>query len=498
MLPEVEEVEALPSERREFLRELVSEDLFVLSRGVLRYPDVNKRTHGKLCRFIQHDDATRRLTLLPRGHLKSTIVTIADSIRLALRDPNETRILIASETATQADKFLKEIKNHWEKNPLLRALFPELVPEKFSGPGVQWSKTQATIRRQSVYREPTWQTIGVGGAVVGAHFTRIKADDLIGLDAKQSLAKMQATKEWNATIEPLLVDQNTDMIDWVGTRWSRNDLYAELMESYGSRLRMYTRQAIEGGEIIFPQKHSWEEYQHLQENRPELWFSQYCNNPVAGGKRDFPIEALKSFQFGLDARSVHFGDGNSWRLDELDLVITADPNSGSLTAEDMAAIVVSGVSPDDEIFVLQAWSGRVTPSRFVDKIFSLARRWRPRLVGIEKAGQQNTQHYFEKKMENEERHFRVVPLKPKNRDKEERIRTALEPIIKSGRLHLLTSATELRGQISAFPDNDLIDELDALAYGTEIWRKPLRYEDQEENKKALEVVLHSRNLRTGY
>lgn len=498
----LEEVTALPQDQVDFLRDLCRNDLYSLAKGILGYEDINPETHGAFCSFVQDEAKLRRLELMPRTHLKSTIATITDSIRLVLKDPDHTRILIAGETATTAEKFLSEIKGHWEKNALLRQLFKELVPARLAGPGVKWSANIASINRKKDYREGSWNAIGVGGAAVGSHFTRIKCDDLIGLEASKSPATMAAAIAWVSNIDSMLIDQHKDIIDYIGTRWSRRDLYNFVMELYGDRMAVFVREAIEDGRIIFPQKHTMEEYETMQEKTPLVWYAQYCNNPLAGGQNDFPAGSIRTFSFNLDGQVVLYKDNERvvWNIQDLDRIITADPNSGSLTAPDTASIVTSGVTPDNDIVVLDAWSGRVSPSDFVDKIFAKWERWRPRVVGIEKAGQQNTQHYFEKKMQDEEVYIRVEPLKPKNTNKIERIRTALEPLFKSRKIYMLSTQTVLRKATDEFPDTHPIDELDALAYGTEdnMWRKPLRQKDVEENGRVLKLVLSRRNKLTGY
>lgn len=502
----LEEVKGLPSSSKEHIREMAKNNLYFLSKGILNYPDVNPNTHLDLCTFAVAAPKLRRMMLMPRGHLKSTLLTIADSIRIVIQAPEFARILIASETVTQAISFLREIKGHWETNDMLRELFPELVPSRFAGQGVTWANNMAKLNRKSPEKEPHWMTVGVGGAVTGFHFTRIKCDDLIGLEASRSPAEMKSAKDWVDNIEPLVVDQNSSIIDFVGTRWGMNDLYHHVMESYGDTMQVFLREAIEDGKIIFPQKQNWERYKQLQERSPRVWYSQYCNNPIASGQQDFPIGLVRSYRFSVDGSEVIFtppvgdqtGEEKRWKLSQLDRVISCDPNSGSPTAEDTAAIIVSGISPDDEVFVLHTWSDRKSPSEFVDKIFELAKFWRPRVIGIEKAGQQNTEHYFRLKMDKESEYFNVVPTTPKNKAKEDRVRGRLEPVINSGRLYMLPSQTVLRGQIATHPDCLLFDEIDAFAYAAELWRRPVRQEDLETNRKVIKMLQRRRSHRTGY
>jgi hypothetical protein len=501
----MEEVRAASESQREFLRELAKNDLFIFAKGILGYPDINKDTHGSFCRFIQSKEKLRKLGLMPRAHLKTTIGPTANAIRVVLQDPDGARVLIPAESSSLSEKILSEIRGHWEKKNLLTELFSELVPPRFSGPGVKWNSNLASINRSVNYKDHNWEAIGVGGAVVGGHYNYIFPDDIIGFEASRSQAKMSETIAWLGNIESLLINQHIDEIHWYGTRWGRSDAYAYLMRVYGDSLAVFVREAIEDGKIIFPQKHTWEEYHRLQQHSPLVWYAQYCNRPIAAGKNDLPIEQVGVYWFSNDGQRVIFdtpsGIRKAWLVEQLDRVMCCDPNSGSLTAPDTAAVSVVGTSPDDEVFTLDSWSSRVTPSGFVDEIFRKWKRWRPRALGIEKAGQQNTQHYFEKKMEAEGIYINVVPLKPRSRDKIYRIQSSMEPIVRSGRLYCLITQKVLRGQIEAFPDEDdngLIDELDSLAYFPEMARRPFRFEELEESSKIIDLLSRRRNHITGY
>lgn len=505
----VEEVSALPQSEVDELRYKAQNSLYFLSVGILRYQDVNPFTHGEFCQFVQgkhylcqNPDGSqklRRLGLMPRGHLKSTLATVADSVRLALCDPDDARILIASETATLAEKFLLEIKGHFEGNQLLRALFPELLPPRFSGPGVQWSSTQATVNRKTKHKDPTWQAVGVGGALTGGHFTRIKCDDLIGFDAIRSPAKMAEAKQWVEYIEPFLISDYEDAIDYIGTRWSKNDLYSRVMDYYKDALAVFTRGAIENGERIFPTKHSWDKYRRIQEENPALWHAQYENNPLSSTNSDLAWDSVKRFFFSADGEWVLF-HGGRWHLSQLDIVLTADPNSGSLTAPDEAAISVQGMSPDGQLFQLDTWSGRYDPTDYVDQIYLKARRWRVRVVGTEKAGQQNTRHYFERKCKENNWYVKTEDLNPAKRKKEDRIRFNLGPIIRSGNYFILASQTTLNQQGADFPDTLLIDLLDAAAYGPDLLRQPDKRTKQarKDRENLVKKLMSRRSSRTGY
>lgn len=115
----------------EILRELEKrrcrEDLFYLSKFVLgkslliKGADRMDWHHEKLCQDLMRlwrdrKDKNTKTTMKvewPRGTLKSTICSVYFPVWVLLNEP-ETRILIESETATNANRFLSLIKSSFE------------------------------------------------------------------------------------------------------------------------------------------------------------------------------------------------------------------------------------------------------------------------------------------------------------------------------------------------------------------------------------------------
>lgn len=497
----LEEIAGSPAVQREHLRHMARTSIYFLAKGVLGYRDVNPRVHGAYCKFIEEEPKLRRLGLMPRAHLKTTLATITDGVRLGVIDAENLRMLILNETATGAEKMMSEIKGHFERNKILRLLFPEVIPDRFMGPGVLWSGSQANLKRQSVYKEATYTAAGVGTAVVSGHYTRIKADDLVGLEAFESPPVMEAAIRFFKTIEPLVANQNTSIIDIIGTRWSISDLYNFVIQFYGPRLATFVREAMENGQVLFPELHTLESYETLMREAPLTWYAQYANNPMAAGQTDFPTGAVREFKFSLDGNHVELMTPTGvkrYHKEELDKVLLCDPNSGARLAPDDAAIVVTGVTPDDDIVTLWDRSWKPTPSEYVDEIYDQAQRWDVRAVGIEQVAMASTMHYFDKKAQEASYSVRLEPLRPKNREKLTRIRKAVEPLVKSRRVYCLATQTKLRNQFDRFPQLMLFDLIDAFAYGPDIWRKGMRISDIEENEAVEKKLLDRRNPRTGY
>ncbi len=509
--PEVmEEIKSLPSSQVERMKRKAETDLFFLCNGILGMKDLTPYTHGPLCRFIEREKSNRRLVTVARGTLKSSICTVGQAIQLGLNNPDDLRLAIFSENAGNATGWLHEIKSHFTRNETIREWWPDHTPERTEGPGSWWKLDEACLNRKGQeYKEATYTAAGYTSASTSQHYTHIIVDDLVGEEAKESRAVMDRANRFVQAVPNLLVVQEHDRIDFVGTRKGLTDSYAFVLEYFKSEgIALYHRPAIENGKSVFPERLSLEYLAKKRESDPDTYYSELDNNPIGKGAKDFDATRVRAFTFDNAGRVV-WRDTNGilrkWELDQLDIVMTCDPNGGSLTATDYPAIVVSGIDKHDQVFVLDTWARRVEPDTFIDRIYEMWQRWNPRLLGIEQAAQQTTLFYFKKRAKDTNTHINVVPLKPKNADKIVRIRKALAPIVNQGRLFLRKAEqSSLMQQLTFFPDVTNDDEVDALAYGALVWRSPLSVKDAEEDEDAENKIFAARkrasdrNAVTGY
>jgi hypothetical protein len=483
------------------LREKAQTNLYFLAKGVLGYDQIELGAHGALCAFMTREQKNRRMVLMPRGHLKTTICTIADSIRLALCNPN-VRVLIQNEVFDNASIMLQELQAHWEKGQMLRRLFPELVPARFSGPGTDWSKVACSINRDATFKESTWTASGSGGSPQSQHFGFIKVDDLIGEKHKNSSVEMLKANSWVDSMTPLL-DRLDDQIDWYGTRKTLEDTYAHIQKSYGDGLALFFREPIENGVPIFG-KMPMAELQRIMVQTPDVWAHDYMNNPVGKGGLDWGQGVLRHFDINADLTKIRLqdhitGEFITWDRRELDIVITVDTNSGKLHAPDKPAIIVHAITPRDQIVVLETWAKRVQPEEKLQAIYDLCMKWRPRVCGIEDTGQVTELYYFEKMCQKEGQYWELRPLKPENKDKEIRIRAALDTPLKARRVYVLPTQVGLISQIQLFPQLAVHnwDEIDALAYGPQLYQPGLTLADIAKEEEAEAKILQFRGI-TGY
>lgn len=498
---QAELLQELSDNQMKSLREKAQTNLYFLAKGVLGYDQVELGAHGALCAFMTRESKNRRMVLMPRGHLKTTICTIADSIRLALCNPN-VRVLIQNEVFENASLMLQELQAHWEKGEMLRRLFPELTPARFSGPGTDWSKVACSINRSATFKESTWTASGSGGSPQSQHFGFIKVDDLIGEKHRSSAVEMAKAIEWVKAMRPLL-DRLDDQIDFYGTRKAMEDAYAFVQKLYGDKLALFFREPIENGEPIFS-KMPMDELMAIMTETPDVWAYDYMNNPIGKGGLDWGQGILRNYSISSDLQKITLqhhitGEFVTWDRRELDIVITVDTNSGKLHAPDKPAIIVQALTPDNQVIVLETWAKRVQPNEKLQALHDLCMKWRPRVCGIEDTGQSTELYYFEQKCGTEGQYWELRPLKPENKDKEIRIRQALDVPLKARRVYVLPTQVGLISQIQLFPQLAVHnwDEIDALAYGPQLYQAGLTLKDIEAEEEAEAKVLQFRGL-TGY
>lgn len=466
-------------EQIKLLRTKAKHDLFFLSHGLLGYDKLSINLHGHLCEWLRLTNRERyRGILLPRSHFKSTVVTISDSVQIVLTDDLETapyprnlgpncRILICHETSEAATRFLGSITQHFTINPAISFFFPELVPQK----GMRLNKNELELPRSSIWSEPTFDTIGVGGKAQGRHYNYIKPDDIYGAAARDSKAERDTTISWVDNLQSLLITPRTDHIDFVGTRWAFDDVYAHIKKTYEDKIKWYVRSCEEFDEKlqkkvpIFPEYFDDESLKILKKNR-QIWNAQYANNP-AEGSAAFQHEWLRFYSY-ISPRKLKVTEGDSvTEVDtgDLDKLILIDPAMNGLSG-----FIVTGTDHRNRIYVLEAEKRTWTPPQMVEKIFASVIRWQPRLVAIEEVLFSGLfQHWLQREMSFRGNSFKLEPVKTGGKAKPVRV-NGLSNYFSAGQIYFNKDDFELQEEFKEFGATDDYHMLDALAYGPKLWR----------------------------
>lgn len=491
------------------LRRRAKTDLFFLCYGVLNYKKLSTRLHGNLCNWATaHQDAQFREFLMPRGHYKSTVMTIGDSIRIALPDDvgdqgwpynlgTDARILIGHELHDTAKRFLFAIQSHFLSNPTLMGLFPECVPIE----RVQRINTsELALPRTELWPEPTFDTMGVGGRSQGKHWNYLKLDDLFGDKARDSESERNSTYEWFDNVQSFFSTFSQDKIDLIGTRWGFDDLYNHAHDMYGEELKKYIRKCEEVNpetgliEPIFPEEFPSHKLAILK-RKPKIYLAQYQNDPDSS-TTEFQQGWLRYYNFVGTTRIATFS-GTSRpvvrTVGELDKIIFIDP-----AMDGNAGYCVTGTDQLNNIFILKAEKNSWKPPELVAKILEDVARYQPRLVVIEAVTFSEVyKSWLEREMQLRGMRFKIEPAKTRNRSKDNRIK-GLSNYFSAGQIYFNQGQTEILQEYREFGASKNIHILDALAYGPEYWRAAQPKREQDDFRKAESELMAGRDKHTGY
>lgn len=176
----------------ELAKQVALNNLFAFNKVVLKVEEGkdelgHKRApladfHEELCDFVQHGKKKKKLILMPRGHLKSTLITIGYSLQRIAKNPN-IRILIGNATSAMAQAFLGQIKKHLQFNKTFIQYFGNLAEG-----ADKWRDDMITLKKKGgddlsyLTKEATVTAYGVGGNLVSQHYDLIILDDLHNRD----------------------------------------------------------------------------------------------------------------------------------------------------------------------------------------------------------------------------------------------------------------------------------------------------------------------------
>jgi hypothetical protein len=202
-----------------------------------------------------------------------------------------------------------------------------------------------------------------------------------------------------------------------------------------------------------------------------------------------------------NGRPTAIGKLNRYMRVDPALTALADMRPGSTPSR--SAIVVDGVAPNGDIYLLDAWAAFVDPRDLLSKIFELQARWRPLAVGIERVAYQKVLKYWiEERAATKGKYIRIVELIPDTKQsKEARIRTAIAESFGEQKVYVRKDQTEFLEEYRLFPQTGAQrDLLDAFAYGPQMWRTPIGDDDEIEDDGIREVVnlQEGRSPITGY
>lgn len=441
----------------------------------------------------------------------------------------DRRILIASETQHNAIKLGTKLSNHYINNDVFKWVFPEIIPDA-SCTWTNESLHQKRTAKGKQHGEGTFDLIGVGAALQSRHYDDVVQDDLVGRKALKSEIHMQGTIEYHQLLVGAFdADPNNGGRDnneiVVGNRWSFKDLNSHIRENE-PYFNFITHSALGGccslhpyGTPIFPEAFTVEKLARWKKRLgPYLFSCQFLNFPINPELCKFEVKDLRHFHFEKDYSAQTGGilpyshlqgpvrevastlqktyrvklvhevvDGMPVKKDvypsALDRYMIVDPNHSGKKGRCRHAITVTAVNQATNfIYLLDVWAKSTDPAEFVDIMFRKAIQWRVNTIWLETVGAQKYLKYHLEyfktvniKTMPEIQHIKIKDLKYDNQEDAKKTRIeSLEPIFNRGQFYIRSDDKSSRLFLDEFEaygnKKGLIDILDTLGYGPEVWK----------------------------
>lgn len=471
----------------DLIRRRAKESLYFFAKGVLKFSWLTPGIHGPVCRTLEDRSIRRKLFVLPRGWLKTTICSIAYPMWRAVHDPN-IRVLLAQNNQTNARSKMKVIRDQFERNLLLRSLYPQVLP----GSNSTWSSDSLCLTRSESFPESTFECIGVRGQATSRHFNIVDEDDTVAPDFDELGGEMLAPSHddvakaisWHRLALPLLTDVSRDEILVVGTRWYENDLISYIRENEPQYV-LTSRSCRENeqgepdphGEVTYPERFGEEVLDEFERSLGPYFFSTLMlNMPVRTGDMLFKAEWLKEYTVIPPRQSLMV-----WTT--IDPATDPELSTSKANKTDYSVVMTCGKDlMNGKIYVLEYFRERCSPGEHLAAVFDHVIRWRPIVVGYEDVAYQKSIDYWLKElMRQKSQYFILIPIKRTGRKSKETHIMGLHPIAASGSIHLRPYMHELRTEFLSFPRGAHDDLIDALAMQTQMWKRTKSKKEVDES-----------------
>lgn len=234
--------------------------------------------HRRILRWLEarREAGDNRLLLMAfRGCGKSTLVGLYCAWLLYRRP--ETRILVVAADHPLAAKMVATVRRIVERHPLCRALLPRQAEA--------WAVDRFTVERRGALRDPSMLAAGIGGNITGTRADVIICDDVEVAGNCDTAGKREELRERLAETEFILTPGGT--ILYVGTPHCAESLYQHPDEGEAylagyRRLRIPLLNAA--GRSAWPERFPEAMVEALRERVGPIHFGrQMMLRPVASG-----------------------------------------------------------------------------------------------------------------------------------------------------------------------------------------------------------------------
>jgi len=414
-------------ERTHHLRYLGRTDLYFLLRYLLNRADIEHKWLFERCREVE-DDPDGYLDLWAREHYKSTIITFGKTIQDIIAShgddpilPEELTFGIFSHSRPIAKGFLRQIKQEFEQNQVLKELYPEILWSDPKRSAPKWSEDEGiSVRRKSNPKEQTIEAWGVvDGQPIGKHFGVLVYDDVV---VPASVTTPEMMKK---TLESLQNSYNLGaeggLRRFIGTRYHFNDAYRSIMDSKSAIPRIYAATddgTPDGSPVLLTPERLAEK---RRDQGPYIFGCQLMMNPTADDTQGFKASWMRYYD------NVNLKIGNVYLL--------FDPANDKKKTNDYTCGWVALLCPDQKIRILNIVRDRLNLTERTRLMMEWHRKYKPiRQDGVryEKYGKDADIDHIKGQMEIENYDFEITEVGGST-SKNDRIRRLI-PYFEQGRI----------------------------------------------------------------
>lgn len=187
---------------------------FVLKDEFTGDPIIQAPMHEAWHRLL--DDHDRLLLWAHVEAGKSQQVAIGRTLFELGRDPS-LRWLYLGNTRPAAQKLARVLRKYIESSDELHDVFPDLQP------GEPWGEQSFSVQRPNAAKDPTVQTAGNHGDILGSRLDRVLADDVLDYENTRTQTARRDLINWWPTVTGRLTDDARVRV--LGNAFHPEDLY---------------------------------------------------------------------------------------------------------------------------------------------------------------------------------------------------------------------------------------------------------------------------------
>jgi predicted phage terminase large subunit-like protein len=405
------------------------------------------RTIASTLEAVQRHELNRVIITMPPQYGKTTLAGEIFPAWGLGRNPDDRYIYITY-NQDRADDVGRLVRNQF-----INDIHPKVFPSSLID-----SRTTGTNNFMLQGHRGAYNAVGIDGPITGRGADFLIIDDPFkSREDADSPTRRQAVKNFYRAVAYTRLSKQGSIIIF-HTRWHTDDLIGWLLKEHGfENWHVVNFPALDTtydpAKPLYPSKHSLADLDRIRKvSGPREWSSLWLQTPVAGEGGEFKEADIQYYDRVQTAG--------------MNLYLLVDPANEKKSTSDFTTMVVWGLAPDNNYYLLDAVRDRLDLTERAGKLIELHRKWsnpaagQRVVVGYEKYGKDSDIQAIQLIQEAQNYRFPIIPLGGPLK-KEDRIRR-LGPLLRENRLYLPRKLlrTTLQGEqidlISYFIQEELL------------------------------------------